>query len=277
MLTDCHIHADSYRADELKAVLNRAREGGVTKFIGVGESLVSSKLTVAAAMETDMLYAGVGVHPWQADTVRGDTIEQLRDVAQSSEKVVCIGEVGLDYQEAAPPPPDLAIALGPTRQVPVEKQQEVFVGIIRLAKALKLPLNIHTHRTSSADVIEILKREGADQVGGMIHGFQANEKWAAQAWELGFYISVGLPSVHPEAQRVRGALKNIPLSQMLLDSDSPATFIKTVEGPYPLDMDKHNEPRNLRFIAENLAQIKGVTLEEVAEAVSINVKKLFHI
>lgn len=277
MFTDCHIHVDSYRAEELKAVLQRAREKGVTRFIGVGENLVSSQLTVAGAVENDGLYAGVGVHPWHADTVSGDTLEQLKVLAQSSEKVVCIGEVGLDYQEAVPPSPDQAIPLAPTRQVSMEVQREVFVGTIKLAKALKLPLNVHTHRSSSNDVIETLRQQGADQVGGIIHGFQANEKWADQAWELGFYISVGLPSVHPEAQRVRQVLKNIPLERIVFDSDSPATLIKTGEGPYPLEMDRHNEPANLRFIAENLAQIKGLALEEVAQAVSNNVRRLFRI
>lgn len=277
MLTDCHIHVDSYRAEELQAVLQRARESGVTKFIGMGESLVSSKLTVSAAVEHEGLYAGVGIHPWHADTVEADTFEQLKDVAQSSEKVVCIGEVGLDYQEAQQPGPEETIPLAPTRQVPEEVQREVFVKMIGLARELQLPLNVHTHRTSSKDVLEILAREGADQVGGMIHGFQANEKWAAQAWEMGFYISVGLPSVHPEADRLRGILKNLPLEQMLMDSDSPATLIKTGEGPYPLDMDRHNEPQNLKFIAENLAQIKGLTVEEVAQTISANAGRLFHI
>lgn len=277
MFTDCHIHVDSYPASELKAALERAREKGVTRFIGVGQDLISSKLTVAAAEGNDGLYAGVGVHPWYADSVRSDTIEKLREMAQSSKEVVCIGEVGLDYQEAVQPSSDESIALAPARQIPVELQREVFVGLIKMARTLKLPLNVHTHRTSSNDVIDILGREGADQVGGMIHGFQANEKWAAKVWELGFYISVGLPSVHPEAERVRSVLKNIPLERIVFDSDSPATLIKTVEGPYPLEMDKRNEPANLRFIAENLAQIKSLALEEVEQTVSNNVRRLFRI
>jgi TatD DNase family protein len=277
MLVDCHIHVDSYRAEDLKNVLECARESGVTKFIGMGENLVSSKLTVAAAVENDGLYAGVGVHPWHADTVEPGTLEQLDEVAQSSEKVVCIGEVGLDYQEAQQPGPDETIPLAPTRQVPVEVQQQVLVGMIKLARSLQMPLNVHTHRTSSKDILEILAREGADEVGGMIHGYQGNEKWAAQAWEMGFYISVGLPSVHPDADRLRGVLKNIPLEQLLMDSDSPATLIKTGEGPYPLEMDKHNEPRNLKFIAENLAQVKGLSMDEVMAAVSDNARRLFRI
>jgi len=277
MLTDCHIHVDSYREEELKEVLQRAGENGVTKFIGVGESLVSSKLTVAAAVANEGLYAGVGVHPWHADTVSTDGFQELKDVAESSEKVVCVGEVGLDYQEAAQPPDDQSIPLAPTRQVPVEVQREVFVEMIEMAKNLQLPLNIHTHRTSAKEVLEILGREGADDVGGIIHGFQANEKWASQAWEMGFYISVGLPSVHPEAERVRNVLKNIPLERLVLDSDSPATLIKTIEGQYPLNMDRHNEPGNLKFIAENLANLKGLSLQEVADAISNNTQKLFRI
>lgn len=277
MLIDCHIHADTYSSDELKRVIERAKESGVTKLIGMGQSLVSSKLGVAAAEENEELYAGVGVHPWDADTVEAGTLEEMEDVALSSPKVVCIGEVGLDYQEALEPGPDEIIPLGPTRQVPPEVQREVFIQMVNLAKKLYLPLNVHVHRTAAKDLLEILAREGEGQVKGMIHGFQANEKWADQAWELGFYTSVGLPSVHPDADRLRGVLGNIPLEQMVMDSDSPATLIITGDGPYPLGMDKHNEPRNLMFMAENLAKIKGVMANEVVEAVSANAKKLFRI
>ena len=277
MLIDCHIHVDSYRDEDLKGALQRAQASGVTKFIGVSESLVSAKLTVAAAVENDGLYAGVGIHPWQADTMEADTLQQLEEVAQSTDKVICIGEIGLDYQEAQQPGPDEAIPLAPTRQVGTVVQQEVFAELIKLAKALQLPLNVHSHRTSSKDILEILAGEGADEVGGMIHGYQANAKWAAQAWEMGFYVSIGLPSVHPDADRLRSVLKDIPLEQMLLDSDSPATLIKTGEAEYPNDMDKRNEPMNLRFIAENLAQIKGLSVDEVAEVISANAKKVFHV
>ena len=193
MLIDCHIHTTKrwITSEELQRQLQAARDNGIGRWISLGVNLEDSAETIETANSYDDLFAGMGVHPMSAATANEETYRQLGDLASANRKVVCIGEIGLDYAEY--------------KDVPPEVQRDVFRKQIRLAKELRLPINAHVARATAQDLLSILKEEKAAEVGGVIHNFGGNEQMARQLTDMGFYCSVGVLIMHPEADRLRGA------------------------------------------------------------------------
>ena len=181
MLTDCHTHLDSIPKEQLPRVVRHAKDFGVGRIIALGMDSGSSGLAVGFANTYDGVYAGVGIHPMRAYDVAEGDYDKLKKLAVSSQKIVCIGEIGLDYEQEygtgvfVPHPAILA---------PPQVQKEIFRRLIRLAIELKLPVNVHSRRSSSPDVLDILKEEKAGLVGGIFHHFMANEKVAEEMFEL---------------------------------------------------------------------------------------------
>ena len=250
LLGDCHTHLDHYGPDEMPGILERAREVGVGFIVCAGTTLDSTRACIQLAHQHDMLYAGVGIHPMQAhDLVDEETYGELEALAKDSSKVVCISEVGLDF---LPSSPDHAI------------QYQVFREHIRLARGLKLPIIFHS-RESHSEVFQTLREEGADEVGGVMHYFQGDEPTAREAIDCGFFISLARPLLRlPELQDVA---KAIPLENIVLETDA---------APQPFKKYRHNwtEPRHVHAVAQQLAELKGLTLEEVAEVTTRSLTNL---
>ena len=250
LLGDCHTHLDHYGPDEMPGILERAREAGVGFIVCAGTTLDSTRACIQLAHQHDMLYAGVGIHPMQAHVPVDENIyAELEDLAKASAKVVCISEVGLDF---LPTSPDHDI------------QYQVFREHIRLARSLKLPIIFHS-RESHSQVFQTLREEHAGEVGGVMHYFQADEATAREAIACGFYISLARPLLRlPELQEVA---KNIPLENIVLETDA---------APQPFKKYRRNwtEPRHVYTVAQQLAELKGVTLEEVAEVTTRNLTGL---
>ena len=249
-LGDCHTHLDQYPNVEIPEILDRAHKSGVVFAICAGTTLQSTQNCIDLAEEHAPLYAGVGIHPMEAhEPITDDVYSELERMAKSSTKVACISEVGLDFLPSSPVH---------------ETQYQVFREHIRLAKSLKLPVIFHS-RESHPEVFRTLREENANEVGGAMHYFQGDEATAREAIDCGFYISFARPLTRlPELQEVA---QIIPLENIVLETDA---------APQPFKKYRTNwtEPRHVHSVAETLAEIKGITVEEVADVTTRNLTRL---
>ena len=271
-MIDTHVHLSYPSDDSREENLARARDAGTTAFIAVGSTLEDSRHVLDVGEATADMYCGVGVHPRRFESYDNSILEQIREMAQSSDKAVCIGEVGLDYEG-----PLFGAHLNDDER---HREREMFRDFVRLAIELGLPLNMHSDRPSSEDLLQILREEHAYQVGGVMHNFQGSVGLARQYLDLGVYVSASITVHHPLADRLRSVYEEISLGQMVLDSDSPGYMLPRVgEGdePYPYDMDKVSEPLFARYIAEKVAELKEMSFEEVDAITSLNASRLFRL
>ena len=253
LLGDCHTHLDQYPLAEMPEILERARESGVAFAVCAGTTLQSTQACIDLAEQHPPLYAGVGIHPMEArEPVTDEVYAELERMAKLSSKVVCISEVGLDF---LPTSPDHAT------------QHQVFREHIRLARSLKLPIIFHS-RESHPEVFKVLREESAGEVGGAMHYFQGDEDTAREAIDCGFYISLARPLTRlPELQDVA---KVIPLENIVLETDA---------APQPFKKYRTNwtEPRHVQSVAQTLAEIKGIPVEEVARVTTGNLARLLRL
>ena len=250
MLIDCHAHLDEYPDDEVSLIVERARRAGVCLVISAGTTLDSSRRSVELAARLPGLFSGVGIHPEDvAGIVDEKTLEHLRQLAASSDKVLAISETGLDFAEGSP---DRAL------------QYQALRAQIRLALELGLPIVFHS-RGAHDEVLRVLREERAYEVGGAMHYFQADEATARKAIDLGFHISLGRPLVRlPHLQEVVAAL---PLESIVLETDA-------APQPFKARREKWTEPRHVRVIAERLAELQGTTVDRVEAITSGNVRRM---
>lgn len=254
MLIDTHAHIASppFRND-LGDVLRRAAEAGVEGVICIGDNLEASREAIALAGREPSVWATAGIHPHHAHEAPEGWEGQLRELL-AQPRVVAVGEVGLDYHY------DFA---------PREVQQEVFRRQIRIAVELGLPLVIH-NREADADVLRILREENAGAVGGVLHCFWSDHETAAEALELGFHFGVGGPVTFKNSDALRQVLAGVPAERLLVETDSPYL------APVP-HRGKRNEPAYVVESARVLAQVKGLSFEELAHVTTENARRLFRL
>jgi TatD DNase family protein len=239
--------------DDRDDVIKRAREAGVEYIITIGTTVESSRDAVMLAEKHDRVYAAVGIHPHEAKDVLHPAYEVLRHLAKHK-KVVAYGEVGLDYyyEHSA-------------RNV----QQRKFRDMLREARELALPVIVHD-RDAHEDTLKILSEEWDPALGGVMHCFSGDLSFARKVMELGFYISIAGPVTFPKADALREVVKQIPIEQMLVETDSPYLAPQAYRG-------KRNEPAYVRHAAEAIAKIKGLSFDDVARITSFNAMQLFGI
>jgi TatD DNase family protein len=250
--THAHLNADQYKED-LHEVMERAKEAGVSNIVVVGFDTLTIKRAMELAEAHDYIYACVGWHPVDAIDMTDDDLEWIEELA-SHPKVVAIGEMGLDYH---------------WDKSPHDIQKDVFRKQIRLAKKVKLPIVIH-NREATADIVEILREEGAAEVGGIMHCFSGSVEIAKECLDMNFYISLGGPVTFKNAKKPKEVALEIPLDKLLIETDCPYLTPHPYRG-------QRNEPSYVKLVAEQIAEIKGVTFEEIARATSDNAKKIFGI
>ncbi|MED3554142.1 TatD family hydrolase [Cytobacillus praedii] len=254
MLFDTHVHlnADQYKED-LEEVINRALNEGISRMVVVGFDRPTIERAMELVEKYDFLYASVGWHPVDAIDMKDEDLLWIEELA-SHPKVVAIGEMGLDYY---------------WDKSPKDVQKEVFRRQIQLAKKVKLPIIIH-NRDATADIVEILKEEEAKEVGGIMHCFSGSPETAKECVEMNFYISLGGPVTFKNAKKPKEVAEAIPLEKLLIETDCPYL------APHPY-RGKRNEPSYVKLVAEQIAEIKGISFDEVAEATTANAKKIFGI
>jgi TatD DNase family protein len=245
----CHINFPDLAAN-IDQHLAKMAENKVTHALCVAVNLPELPSVLALADAHANIFASVGVHPDYEDTPE-PTVEQLVELAKHK-KVVAIGETGLDYYRL---------------QGDLEWQRERFRVHIRAAKIAGLPLIIHT-RSSAEDTIRILKEEGAAEVGGVLHCFTESWEVAQAAMELGFYISFSGIVSFKKAVELHEVARLVPLDRMLIETDSPYL------APVPF-RGKQNQPAWVRHVAESIADLRGISVNQIADASTANFFKLF--
>lgn len=256
MLVDSHCHLDRldlapYDGDLSKAIA-AARDVGVDHMLCVAISLAKLPDVLSIAEEYEGVHASVGVHPLQ-DSDADVTVEQLVALAQHP-KVVAIGETGLDYfydkDRAA-------------------EQQVQFVKHMQAAKACRKPVIIHT-RDAQQDTLDIIRAEGDPELAGVLHCFTESWDMAKQAMDMNYYISLSGIVTFNNATELREVAKKIPLERLLIETDSPYL------APVPF-RGKKNEPKYVAKVAEFLAQLRGISVDELATITRQNYFRLFNI
>lgn len=250
--THAHLNAEQYN-DDLSEVIERAQQAGVEQMMVVG----FDRPTIEKAMELvetyDFLFASVGWHPVDAIDMRDADLQWIEELS-AHPKVRAIGEIGLDYY---------------WDKSPKDIQQEVFKRQIRLAKKVKLPIIIH-NREATSDIVKILKEEEASEVGGIMHCFSGSVETARECLDMNFYISLGGPVTFKNAKKPKEVAIEVPLDRLLIETDCPYLTPHPYRG-------KRNEPAYVKLVAEQIAELKGLTFAEVAAATTENAKRLFAI
>nr|WP_309101568.1 TatD family hydrolase [Fredinandcohnia onubensis] len=254
MLIDTHAHLNAIQYQEdLEEVIERAQSEGVEIIVVVGFDRETITRAIELADTYEFIYATVGWHPVDAIDMTDEDLKWIEELC-SHPKVVALGEMGLDYY---------------WDKSPKEIQKEVFRKQIALAKKVKLPIIIH-NREATADIIEILEEENASEVGGIMHCFTGSVEVAKQCMDMNFYISFGGPVTFKNAKKPKEVAAEIPLDRLLIETDCPYLT------PHPF-RGKRNEPSYVKYVAEQIAELKGVTFEEIAQKTSDNAKRFFGI
>ncbi len=248
----CHLDMDSYD-DDLDAVLNRAQVHGVQSIISIGIDEKSSIAAVKLACKYPFIKATIGIHPHDVEQIDDNTYIRLQKLVQENkEQVVAYGEIGLDYVK---------------NYSPKATQLRAFEEQLLLAKELELPVIIHD-REAHDDCLSLLSAMAPFPKGGVMHCFSGNIEFAKKVLDLGFYISIPGVVTFKNGLDLQEVAKEIPLQSMLLETDGP--FL----SPVPW-RGKRNEPAYVAYTAQKIAELKEITIDDVAEQTSINTLNLF--
>ncbi len=255
MLFDSHAHLNDSRFDEDREELIKSlKDNNVELVLNPGADIETSKASIELAKKYDFIYAAVGVHPHDVGQLEDKDINTLRDLATSNEKVVAIGEIGLDYYYD---------------NSPREVQKEWFKKQIELANELKLPIIVHD-RDAHRDTFEIIKNTKSPEIGCVLHCYSGNVELAKEYIKMGCYISIPGTVTFKNNKKTIEVVKEIPLEWLLIETDSPYM------APVP-NRGKRNDPSMVQFVADKIAFEKGISYEKICEATKENAKKLFNI
>lgn len=248
--THCHINVDAFQ-DDVEAVLERAAEAGVGRLAVVGFDAPTIKKSLALSENHPQIYSIIGWHPTEAASYSEEVQESLKALL-IRDKVVAMGEMGLDYYWDTAP-----------RSV----QEKVFRQQIAVAKECQLPISIHM-REAVEDTYRILREEDVSDIGGIMHSYSGDVAYMERFLKLGMHISLSGVVTFKKAQEVHEVARQVPLNQLLIETDAPYL------APVP-HRGHRNEPAYVKLVCERIAELRGITPEEVAEATTRNANKLF--
>ncbi|MBS4023276.1 MAG: TatD family hydrolase [Dethiobacter sp.] len=253
-LIDSHAHLNDNRfRQDVPQVIERAKKAGVEAIINVGFDVASSQRAVNLAGRHAIVYAAVGVHPHDAANEPDSYLSTLRDLAGQN-KVVAVGEMGLDFYRNLSPP---------------QIQKRVFREQIRLARELSLPVIIHD-RDAHSDVLTILKEERAQETGGVLHCFSGDTGFARSCLQLGFYISIAGTVTYNKEGILAAVARMVPADKLLVETDAPYL------APVP-QRGKRNEPAFVLHTVEYIAMLRGEEAAQIAALTAENARKLFRL
>ena len=253
LIFDTHAHYDDAQFDaDREALLSAMPENGVGLILDPGCDLESSRAAIALAEQYPHVYAAVGYHPENCAPYTDADLDILRRLAQHP-KVVAIGEIGLDYYWEQNPPKEF--------------QQAVFRAQLALARELSLPVIVHD-RDAHADCLAIVKE--FPEVRGVFHCYSGSVEMARELWKLGWYLGLDGPVTYKNARRTVEVAAEVPLERLLLETDSPYM------APVP-KRGTRNDSRNIRCIAEKIAEIRNMTADAIIRVSAENGRRLFGI
>ncbi len=253
-LIDTHAHLDFEQYDKDRdEVLKRAGEVGVEKIFNIGADIESSRRSVKLAEKYDNIYAVVGIHPHDADTLNTESLAEIKALALNN-KVKAIGETGLDFYY---------------NNSPREKQKEAFEKHLYLAKELDLPVVIHS-RSAGNETLNVIDQVADFSADLIFHCYAYGPELIEKIIERDYYAAFGGLITFNSAEEIRKALEKMPLNRILLETDSPYLTPSPNRG-------KRNEPSYLQYILKKAAEIKKIAPEELAEITSENAEKIYKI
>ncbi|WP_436889142.1 TatD family hydrolase [Mammaliicoccus sciuri] len=252
MLIDTHVHLNADQYDEdLQEVIDRALEEGIDRMFVVGFDTNTIERTMKLIDQYDFIYGIIGWHPVDAIDCTEERLQWIEELSRHP-KIIGIGEMGLDYH---------------WDKSPKDIQKEVFRKQITLAKRVQLPIIIH-NREATQDCVDILKEENASEVGGIMHSFSGSNEIADEILKMNFYISLGGPVTFKNAKQPKEVAQHVPLDRLLVETDAPYL------SPHPY-RGKRNEPARVKLVAEQIAELRGISYEEVCKATTENAERLF--
>ena len=258
MLIDTHAHLDYSDFDDDRAqILLRAAERGVTEIISIGTRVDSSMRAVELAENFPNVWATVGIHPGEVDEAPDDAVERMRALAQSR-RVVALGEIGLDYHHL--PEGEEAIAKNKARQAELFRAQ--------LALAIELGLNTVIHQRDSWDDTLAILKEFTGRVRGVFHCFGGTLEQAREVIALGHLVSFTGIVTFKNARQVQATAQDVPFDQFMVETDCPYL------APVP-DRGKRCEPAHTRIVAEHIAKLRGVSVEEIGARTTATARGFF--
>ena len=254
MIFETHAHYDDDSFDADRDALIASMPGrGIGRIINVGASIETTKTTLALAKQYDFVYAAVGVHPSDISGLDEETYAWLSEQTKWS-KTVAVGEIGLDYYWDKEPE--------------VQKAQRYWFGRqLELAREAKLPVIIHS-RDAAADTMEVMKSVHAEEIPGVIHCYSYSKEMAAEFVKMGYYIGVGGVVTFKNAKKLKETVEAIPLERILLETDCPYMAPEPYRG-------SRNDSSNIPYVIAKIAELKGITKEEVERVTEENARKLF--
>lgn len=275
---DTHAHlCDAAFDDEREAIIADLGAHGVGAFTEIGFDLPSSRAALALAERYPQVYAAVGFHPDHSDHLRDEDVETLRQMVENDQKIVAIGEIGLDYhytregilRRAAasgqePDPESLA-----TADPEPEIQKACFRRMLQLARALWLPINVHS-REAAQDTYDLIVEEHGYENSGIIHCFGYPVEMAERFVKLGLYVGVGGVVTFKNSRKLKEVVERIPIERIVLETDCPYM------APVP-KRGTRNDPRNLPYVVEEIAALRQMDPAEVIRITTENAKRVYRI
>ena len=253
MIFDTHAHYDDEQFnDDRVELLNSMEEQGVGTIVNVSATYNSCRKVIALAKEYPFVYAAVGIHPDEVGSLNEETFAQMKELFKE-DKVVAVGEIGLDYY---------------WDNEPREVQKKWFIRQLELARELELPVLIHS-REAAADTMEIMK-EHSKGLSGVIHCYSYSKEMAQEYIKMGFYIGVGGVITFKNAKKLKEVVENIPLTSIVLETDCPYMAPEPNRG-------KRNNSAYICYVAEKIAELKGITYEEVVEQTEKNARHMYRL
>lgn len=250
--THTHLYHEQFARD-IDQVFSRMNAAGINRIMCVGFDESSSRQAVAMAESRSGVVAAVGVHPHDAKATTPNYLSSLAELA-GHPRVVALGEMGLDYYRDLSPRP---------------VQQRVFREQLALVRELEMPVIIHA-REAYGDLIEILRQDGISRAGGVVHCFSSSWEVAKVFMGMGFYISLAGPVTYKNSKKSKEVAVRVPQERLLIETDCPFLTPEPYRG-------RRNEPAYVRYVAEHIAALREITLEELARLTTDNAKKLFRI
>lgn len=254
MIFDTHAHYDDEQFDEDRDELLASMQAcGVEAVTNIGASLATSQNTIELTKKYPVVYGAIGVHPNEAEELNEDGIAWLKENS-ALPKIVAVGEIGLDYYWDEP-----------GREV----QKKWFLRQLELAREVKLPVVIHS-RDAAKDTLDIMKSFHAENLGGVIHCFSYTKEMAREYLNMGFFLGIGGVVTFKNAKKLKEVVEYMPMEQMVLETDCPYL------SPVP-NRGKRNSSLNLPYVVEEVARLKGISVDEVIEITNRNAKTMYRL
>ncbi|MCI5502481.1 MAG: TatD family hydrolase [Anaerobutyricum sp.] len=254
MIFDSHAHYDDAQFDEDRMdVLSHLKDAGVAKVVNISNGWDDLLKTLELIKQVPFLYGTVGIHPCKVSELNDERMEQMRDFC-SGDKIVAVGEIGLDYYWMSDPK---------------EVQKEWFIRQLRLAKEVNLPVVIHS-RDASQDTFDIMKAEHAGTTGGVIHCYSGSVEMAREYVKMGYFLGIGGVVTFKNSKTLKKVAAEIPLEHIVIETDCPYLAPTPYRG-------KRNSSAYLPMVVEEIARLRGISPEEVERVTYENAMRLYSI